>query len=66
MKHSALLDPGYSQQQDALTLTVVHMNNGISVLEGIGNTSDKTLGSLRSSVDSNKTERPFRAGHSDV
>jgi hypothetical protein len=42
------------------------MNDGISVLEGIGNTSDETLGSLGSSVDSDKTERSLRAGHCGV
>jgi hypothetical protein len=65
MKRLALLYPEYSRQQDALTLAVIHMNDGISVLEGIGNTSDETLGSLGSGVDSNKTERALGGGHCD-
>lgn len=65
MIQSALCYPGYYRQQGPLTLAVVHMNDGISILEGIDNTSDETPGSFGSSVDSNKTERSLRRGHCD-
>lgn len=35
------------------------MNDNVPILKGIGNPTDEPLGSLRCSVDRNKSERTF-------
>lgn len=50
---------------ELLTLAVSLVDDGITVLESLDHPADKPLGSLWSSVDSDKTERSFRGRHYD-